>query len=163
MLGYARNPRCFNGVDLPGSGLLYRSTAKAWMKRGVSFNWLCTFDAYIVQTPDRSAALVIDNACDHGYAESIPILFTTDVIFLPPGTTSRLQPLDAGIISFLKQNYRQKQIENAIDLLERGVTVDLCKSDLLNIMKMIYEIWYSMDNRIFQNCWRKIGLAPAPD
>ncbi len=38
------------------------------------------------------------------------VLQNVDVHFLPPNTTSKIQPMDAGIIMTFKKNYRRHQI-----------------------------------------------------
>ena len=43
-----------------------------------------------------------------------------EVIALPPNTTSKLQPLDAGIISSFKRHFRHRQVCHAITLLDAG-------------------------------------------
>jgi hypothetical protein len=47
--------------------------------------------------------LLLDNASSHN-AENIPTLSNIKVHFLPPNTTSILQPLDQGIIYSLINN-----------------------------------------------------------
>ena len=53
-----------------------------------------------------------------------------EVLFLPPYTTSKLQPLDTGIIAAMTVRYRRFQKEYAVDLSESGVDdiykVEIC-------------------------------------
>lgn len=62
----------------------------------------------------RSVLLLIDNFSTYIAAvsklEAIPQgmrLKNTEVVFLPPNTTSKLQPLDQGIIASFKARYRR--------------------------------------------------------
>ena len=45
--------------------------------------------------------------------------------YLPPNTTSHLQPLDAGIIKTFKSWYRRFQVEHLIHKLENDMTPDV--------------------------------------
>lgn len=47
-------------------------------------------------------------------------LKNTEVVFLPPNITSKLQPLDQGIIASFKARYRRIWIRFMLDEHERG-------------------------------------------
>jgi len=42
-------------------------------------------------------------------------LSNVQVLFLPPNTTSRIQPMDAGIIAAFKKRYRSFHLAHAVD------------------------------------------------
>ncbi|KAG3080163.1 hypothetical protein PI124_g18968 [Phytophthora idaei] len=52
-------------------------------------------------------------------------LSNAKVVLLPPSTTSKIQPLDAGIIASLKRRYRQRQLQQAHDVELRGLVHDI--------------------------------------
>ncbi len=106
------------GRDGAGEGCTYRSTPKAWMNQCLFFEWLRDFGAFFAQRLDRRVLLLVDNASCHGADGNLPDLICTEVMFSPAGTTSRIQPLDAGIIGCLKRRYRRRQLKRAIDLHE---------------------------------------------
>ena len=114
IIGKSRQPRAFKkkATEL---GLDYHANSKAWMTAALFFEWLERFNAYIARTFSRKVALLIDNCSAHGTLENLPSLSNVEVIFLPPNTTSKLQPLDAGIIASLKLRYRKKQMEHAVE------------------------------------------------
>jgi len=62
---------------------------------------------------NQNILLLADNAPTHIINENLP-LTNINVHFLPPNTTSHLQPLDAGIINSFK--VRRKRIECFINL-----------------------------------------------
>ena len=53
------------------------------------------------------------------------------VRFLPPNTTSRIQPMDAGIIASFNKRYRSFQLQHALALDEAGETA-IFKFDILH-------------------------------
>jgi len=58
----------------------------------------------------RKILLLLDNASSHGDEDEVKALglkYVT-VHFLPPNTTSRLQPVDAGIILNFKKEYKKR-------------------------------------------------------
>ena len=62
MIGKARRPRCFQGVNPKQLGIDYDYGPKAWMNSTIFHNWLCRFDEMISETPGRKALLFLDNA-----------------------------------------------------------------------------------------------------
>lgn len=132
-------PCCFGGRSGSEHGLDYTATKKAWMNIAVIFEWLRRFDAYIAQTPNRKAVLLIDNCSAHGDIELLPTLLRMLVIFLPKNTTSRLQPLDAGVIASIKKRYKRCSVVKAVELIESGVTRNLYDVDVLLATKNIYK------------------------
>ena len=160
VIGRSQHPRSFSGREVAGAGILYRSSPKAWMTRKLFFEWLLRVDTYIGQTPGRRVVLLVDNASCHGRSETLPTLANVDVIYLPKNTTSRTQPLDAGVIASVKSRYRKRQLERAVDLIEEGITDNLYSIDLYSAIRMIYEIWNRMETSIFVNCWAKTCLVP---
>ena len=107
VVGPSRSPRSFSGKTAAELGFYYRHNKKSWMTRLVFFEWLQVFDVYISQTPGRRVILLLDNCTAHGQPEILVTLQNVHVIFLPKNTTSRLQPMDAGIIASVKRRYRQ--------------------------------------------------------
>lgn len=161
-IGNAKKPRCFKkktGADL---GFDYASNKKAWMTMDIFFEWLKRFDAFIARTPNRRILLLLDNFSGHGSAECMPALANIEVKFLPPNTTSRLQPMDAGIIASLKRRYRTLQYNRVLDALDvPGVENNLYKIDQLTAMRYVQSVWEEMPSSIVANCWKSCGLFGA--
>ena len=156
------NARCFQGCDVANDGLVYRCSPKAWKNTSLFYEWLSGFDEYISQTRNRRVALLLDNASCHGRTETLPTLHHVDVIYLPARTTSRIQPLDAGIISSVKLKYRKRQLERAIDLIEEGITQNFYMTNMYVAMTIMHEIWTKMDEDTILNCFTKTGLFTTP-
>ena len=95
-------------------GLDYSNNQKSWMTSDLFFDWLKPFDLHICRTPGRKVLLFFDNCSAHGKLKTMPDMQNTTVQFLPPNATSRIQPLDAGIIVALKVKYRRRFMHCAL-------------------------------------------------
>ena len=96
----SENPRCLRGIEKNSLPVWYYWNTKAWMQRSIFKHYLERFNSKMVRQ-NRNIILLLDNASSHN-AENIPTLSNIKVHFLPPNTTSILQPLDQGIIYSLK-------------------------------------------------------------
>ena len=68
-------------------------------------------------TEGKKIALVVDNCLAH---PSIDNLVSVDLIFLPPNTTSKLQPMDQGVIRSLKAYYKSLSFPKLIEAIEKN-------------------------------------------
>ena len=101
----SENPRCFKGVNKAKLPVQYYSQQKAWMTSEIMRHILKTQNRKL-KLANRSVLLLLDNAGCH--PPDVKDCYTNiKVVFLPPNTTSRLQPLDLGIIKNFKVYYRK--------------------------------------------------------
>jgi hypothetical protein len=150
-IAYAAKPRCFGGKSGQELGFLYFNNQKAWMTSIIFREYLRAFDHYV----NRPVYLLLDNASCHNVFESLN-LKNISYDFLPPNTTSKLQPLDQGIIACFKKRYRKKQISWGLDQLEIGANP--YKIDQLQAMRWSVAIWRGIEPVIISNCWRHTRL-----
>ena len=61
--------------------------------------------------------MFIDNCTAH---KDVPSLENIELKYLPPNTTSILQPLDQGIVENFKTLYRKEVVRTVIDTMENG-------------------------------------------
>ena len=85
--------------ELPVS---YYWNKTAWMQVFIWNDYLKKLDAQM-RLQNRKILLLVDNAPVHIVDEDVNLTNVT-VHFLPPNTTSHLQPCDAGIINSFKVN-----------------------------------------------------------
>ncbi|RHZ89822.1 hypothetical protein Glove_9g369 [Diversispora epigaea] len=64
-------------------------------------------------------------------------LLHVDIQFLPPNTTSRIQPMDAGIIMSFKRHYRNYHIQWILEQVETGQFIQDLKMDVLQAIRFI--------------------------
>lgn len=83
----------------------------------------------------KQILLFIDNCSAH---KDIPKLTNIKVLFLPCDTTSKLQPLDQGIIQNFKINYRREVVRKYLSDMERVTTT---KINLLDAIWMVMKTW----------------------
>ena len=98
VIGKSQRPRCFRNKKLP---VIYRNNTNSWMTSELFIEYLMNFNNQM-KSENRKIALIIDNCPSHPFIE----LSNIKLIFLPPNTTSVLQPMDAGVIHSLKSKYR---------------------------------------------------------
>lgn len=79
-------------------------------------------------------------------------------MFLPKNTTSILQPLDAGVIAFMKKRHQKRLVVWAIDLTEQGKTGDIYEVNLKLSIEWISEIWEGVERKVINSCLRNVEL-----
>ncbi|CAH0713248.1 unnamed protein product, partial [Brenthis ino] len=150
VIGKAKNPRCFKNVrSLP---VTYDAQSRAWMT-GIRFiDWLKAVDNHF-QIKCRRIILFIDNCPAHPKGVELKNI---KLVYLPPNATSKLQPMDQGIIKVLKQGYRTRLIHRYLREMEdpdskRPLTVH---DAILNIAAA----WEAIKPETIQNCFKKAGF-----
>ena len=153
VIGKARNPRSFKGVDLKRIGIEYTSTCKSWMTSGVFQEYLRSLNQQMVKQK-RKILLLIDNAPSHLIYEE---LTNIKIEFLPKDTTSVLQPLDQGIIRSFKSHYKNALITYLAAVGNN--TPETMKSINLGIVvNWISDAWKKVSATTIINCFQKTGL-----
>jgi hypothetical protein len=143
VIGKYENPRCFKNVNQDSFGCKYRSNPKAWMTQVIFLEWLKGFDARMA---GRNVLLIMDNCSAHIPLMQLAYVVTfrnTTVFYLPPNTTSKIQPCDVRIIRSFKVYYRRRFNCLLIQRLQDKVA-DPEQIDVLKAMHIIVVAW-SMD------------------
>ena len=106
------------------------------------------FDRAMVKQ-NRKVLLFADNASCHKLDEDF-ILKNVNIQFLPPNTTSIIQPLDQGIIHTFKVYYQQHIVRKQLLALEKGLTLSQFGKSLtvLEALKMIERSWRQRSSEI---------------
>ena len=128
------NPRCFKGIDRQKLPVQYYSQSKGWMTGGILDEVLSKLNRKL-RLKGRSIVLLMDNAGCH--PEEMKDKYSNiKVIFLPPNATSKLQPLDLGIIQNFKVHYRKLFLRFVISKIDECETAsEVIKS--VNVLQAI--------------------------
>lgn len=126
---YAR-PRCFKNVKtLP---TLYTHNKKAWMTSEIFTDWLRNLDKKFSRNR-RKIAMIVDNCPAHPHVRSLKSI---ELIFLPPNTTSKTQPMDQGVIHNFKTHYRKRVILRQMKAIDEKEEFSL---DVLKALRLMQQ------------------------
>ena len=141
VIGKSAKTKFFKGVET----LPCRCCAqhKSWMSGELFEDWVHELD-WEFAISKMKIALIIDNYTAHLHVESLK---WTDLIFLPPNTTSYTQPMDQGIIRALKAKHRSLAIRKLILALEKKEPIP--KFSILSAMYMLKKAWDAISNQTF--------------
>lgn len=121
------------------------------MTRELFKEWLLHVDN-LMKIKKRKILLFLDNCSAH---TDVPLLDNVKVLFLPANTTSRLQPLDQGIIQCFKRYYRREVVQHSLTCIEKNVKNEI---NLLQAMKFARKAWFQVSMSTIKNCFRKAGF-----
>jgi len=88
------------------------------------------------------------------------------VHYLPPNTTSVLQPMDQGIIQALKTNYRKRLLAQRIGELRAWKEASPDKPfalrplSILEVMHLAAAAWDAVSSKTINLCWGKANIVP---
>ena len=151
-------PRCFKGIDTTSLSVQYYSQPKAWMKRDILESVLSKLNRRL-SAKGRKIALLMDNAGCH--PKDLKDRFSNiRIIFLPPNTTSMLQPLDLGIIQNFKVHYRTLLLRFVLSKIDACETaLEITKSvSILHAIRWIAQAWEAVQPETVKKCFRKAGI-----
>lgn len=155
VIGKSKKPRCFNKIDIDKLPVIWKSNRKAWMTSDIMEEWLIRLNKKM-SMQKRKILLFLDNATSHPNLN----LSNVKLVFLPPNTTSHIQPLDQGIINSFKVHYRTNVVKRLLSRIDDVSNVfDLVKSvDVLDAIYWIKQAIEKMPNTVIPNCFRKAGF-----
>ena len=158
LIGKSKKPRCFKNIgQLP---LNYDFSFNAWMTIDIWERWVRKMDRKF-HCEKRKIFLLVDNCLAH---TEVTGLKSITIEFLPPNTTSVLQPCDMGVIRTLKAHFRHQLRQNIIDTIddseEELVANEVVKKvSLLDTMNMLDVAWTKVTAETVRNCWKKGGFV----
>lgn len=97
--------------------------------------------------------LLFTGKCPAHPAETV-FLRNMQVIFFPPDCSSKLQPLDPGVIHSLKVKYRTVLLHKAIASTQNNTELKL---NILQAKHIVVAVWNSRGSAAVRNCFRKAG------
>jgi len=152
------NPRCFKGVNKSKLPVLYYNQSKSWMTGEILSDVLSKVNARL-KRKGWSVLLLMDNAGCH--PSDLKDKFSNiSVVFLPANTTSKLQPLDLGVIMNFKVYYRKLLMQFVLARIEKcSSATEVAKSvAILRAIRWIAQKWDSVYPEVVQKCFRNAGI-----
>lgn len=136
MVYRVQNPRVLKGKNLNCMPVHWRWNRKAWMASEIFWDWFhnCFVPEVERYLQSKNLAfrvlLILDNAPVHCHEELENAHPNVEVLFLPPNTTSLIQPLNQGIIKAFKAHYMRELYSKACETLaanEEATMIDYWK------------------------------------
>ena len=110
------------------------------------------------QNLSNRALLLIDNSTNHS-ANLLKMYPHIQSVFLPPNTTSMLQPLDQGIIATFKSFYLRSILRNLTSaFVENGDNINSYwkKFNMKMAEDLLSDSWRSISQSTMNTCWKKV-------
>uniref|UniRef100_A0A8C0H1Q8 DDE-1 domain-containing protein n=1 Tax=Chelonoidis abingdonii TaxID=106734 RepID=A0A8C0H1Q8_CHEAB len=150
LIGCFHNPRCFNNLNRAKLPVIYANSKNPWMTRHIFNDWF--HNRFVPAVP----LLLLDNCPAHPPAESLVLNDEKiRVLYLPFNTTSKIQPLDQGIIQNFKNNYRQELISVIVSCTSSGISNFLKQINMKEIIYLVKKAWDGVKQKSIENSWMK--------
>ena len=178
VVGKSKNPRAFRGINIEQSlPVVYYNSKKAWFNQAIFTDWFLSYfvpavrkyqeEVLKIAPDDVRAVLILDNAPAHPSEEKI---VSRDgkikVLYLPPNTTSVIQPTDQGVICAMKRHYVRRYLNEVLAVIEDDESeVDIRGERTLaniknyNIRSAIYNFaaaWQDFKVPVLSNSWKRL-------
>ena len=160
IIGKFAKPRCFANINVNSLPIMYRTNRKAWMLTTIFQEWLHEFSKQVTRRHKNQQVLLLLDNCPSHKTEGV-ILSNVNIHFLPPNTTAKIQPMDAGIISSFKRHYRNLHIRWMLSEIEKGKNVKDLKMNVLQAINYITKSWEEITPLTISNCWKHTNILPA--
>ena len=145
VIGKSKKPRYFKYIK--HLSCRYRSQKRSWMDSILFEEWVREFDRRFTKE-GRKIVLLVDNCPAH---PSINNLVSTELIFLSPNSTLKLQSMDQGVIRSLKAHYKTMSIKKLIEAIEKKKP--LPEFPILDAMQMLDLAWGKVTTKTVVNCF----------
>ncbi|XP_042899743.2 tigger transposable element-derived protein 4-like [Parasteatoda tepidariorum] len=157
IIGKSKNPRCFKNVKkLPVD---YDHSRKAWMTSDIFTKFISKWERQL-RRENRKIILLIDNCSAH---PEITGLTNIRIEFLPPNSTSVIQPMDQGIIRSFKCHFRKQLILMILDRRDRSGTTSNTNVNVLEAIRLMNDAWENVTSTCIIKCFHKAGLDSCQD
>ena len=144
-IGKYLRPRCFKNKNL--EKIKYYANKNAWMTSEIFKIEIMKWDSEL-RRDLRNIILLIDNCSAHPNINEF--LTNIKLVFLPPNTTSILQPMDSGVILNFKVNYRKLLVMEMIRCCDLNLDF---KINVFQAIQMIEDSWSTVLEKTIINCF----------
>ncbi|KAL4103570.1 hypothetical protein QTP88_018931 [Uroleucon formosanum] len=155
VIGKSKQPRCFKKKNMQSLPVTYAYNKKAWMLSTIYESWIFDLDKRFFNDK-RKVLLFVDNCSAHPKT-LLHELKAILVVFLPPNMTSKLQPMDQGIIKNIKHHYRKSIMQKNLRKMDSGIEID--DINLLESIELLHKSWRAVTQSTIVNCYHKAGFT----
>ena len=155
----SKKPRCFRGFDVRSLPVKYYSQSKSWMTGEILVDYLTSFNQKM-RAEKRSVLLLLDNAGCHPPEKLQDKFSNIRILFVPPNTTSKVQPLDLGIIANFKAHYKHLFLQHVLARIDeaKNATEVTGSINVLTAIRLVALGWREVKASTIQKCFRKAGV-----
>lgn len=162
---HSENPRALKGFVKEQLRVIWRSNSKGWLTSSICHNYMVnhlspSLERYARRNniPNRFL-LLLDNAPSHpknmdDWCDNV------EVMFLPPNTTSLIQPMDQGVIANFKALYQRKTMRKLISFLDNhaeATVKEFWKAfNIKDALDYMVEAWDEVSTSCMNGVWRKV-------
>ena len=146
-----KNPRCFKNIrhknKLP---IHYYANKKVSMASSLFEDWVRKLDRKMIYQR-RKILLFMDNVTSH----SILPFKNVRLCYFPVNTTSKLQPMNQGIIQASKTKYQKMQIQKMVTAMDKdkSIVASNMRNQCLQAIYWFKKVWDDVKEEIFQKCF----------
>ena len=164
-IGKSRNPRCFKNINKDALPVRYYAQRSAWMDCSIFTTWFQNEFVPSVKKYLRDnklsykALLLLDNAPSH---PSSDVLRSSDgnimAMYLPPNTTSLIQPMDQGVLVTVKRHYKRALLHKLLLVDNNGHSmVSFVKTiDMKDVVYFSAASWEQISSLTLSRSWLKL-------
>ncbi|KAK2578211.1 hypothetical protein KPH14_000945 [Odynerus spinipes] len=147
--------------------VIWESNKKSWITMNIFQNWFTEHFCPSVKRYCESkqlepkGLLLIDNAPSHPTQLSdLATCISVEVVFLPPNTTSLIQPMDQGVISNFKAYYLRRTFRQLIDKTDgegKQSIRDFWKNyNIIDAVENIQLSWNEVTEKCLKGVWKNV-------
>jgi hypothetical protein len=157
------NPRALKNINKKTLPVDYYWNQKSWMQVSIWNEYIKKLNNRM-RRQNRNILLLVDNAPTHALYETTYLTNIT-IKYLPPNTTSHLQPCDQGIINSFKSQYRKLYLRNRVKAFDkfREFGIEPVEININKCIKYVAHAWDNVTSATIEHCWTKADILPNKD
>lgn len=164
MIYNSENPRAFRGCNKENLPVIWRSNRKAWITGSIFRDYFVILEKELktyceTKNIPFKILLLIDNAPAHP-TDVDSLNDNIKVQFLPPNTTSLIQPMDQGVIATFKSYYVRRTFEKLLSAIDGTDEISIKEFWRNFNIKMAVDIigdsWAEISPSCLNGVWKKI-------
>ncbi|KFD60475.1 hypothetical protein M514_27355, partial [Trichuris suis] len=145
---HSENPRALKNIDKASLPVVWKSNPKAWITMPMFQQWFMQDFVPHVRTYCESHPPFLDECHPN-----------VKVVYLPPNTTSLIQPMDQGVIAAFEKYYLRRTLQEAVRATEDGkttLTVFWKKYSIYKAVRNVGSAWEEISPSTMNRVWKNL-------